>query len=54
MVASDVLPHALMLGVPARRAGWVCECGNVLKEGLACSCGRKYRETETGLEEGAE
>ena len=51
VVASDVLPHALMLGVPARRAGWVCECGNVLKEGLACSCGRKYRETEAGLVE---
>ena len=51
VVASDVLPHALMLGVPAKQAGWVCECGNVLRDGLICSCGRKYRETEKGLEE---
>lgn len=51
VVASDVPPHALMLGVPARQAGWVCECGNVLREGLSCSCGRKYRETGAGLAE---
>lgn len=53
-VASDVPPHALMLGVPARRAGWVCECGAVLPEGLECpSCGRRYRESGCGIEEDA-
>ena len=31
VVVSDVPAHALMLGVPARRAGWVCDCGSVLK-----------------------
>ena len=51
VVASDVPAYALMLGVPARQAGWVCECGKILRDGLACSCGRKYRETEAGLEE---
>lgn len=30
-VTSDVLPHALMAGVPARQIGWVCECGQVLR-----------------------
>lgn len=54
VVASDVPPHALMLGVPARRAGWVCECGAVLPEGLECpSCGRRYRESGCGIEEDA-
>lgn len=52
VVASDVPSHALMLGVPAQRKGWVCECGEILKEGLTCcKCGRKYKETELGLEE---
>ena len=52
VVASDVPAHALMLGIPAKRKGWVCECGEILKEGLACpKCGRKYRETDGGLEE---
>ena len=52
VVTSDVPAHALMLGVPARRRGWACECGEILSEALACPiCGRKYRETDEGLEE---
>ena len=52
VVTSDVSAHALMLGVPARRRGWACECGEILSEALACPiCGRKYRETDEGLEE---
>ena len=52
VVTSDVPDHALMLGVPARRRGWVCECGEQLPEDLACTkCGRGYKQTETGLEE---
>ena len=52
VVASDVPAHALMLGVPAVRKGWACECGELLKDGLTCSkCGRKYIETEAGLKE---
>lgn len=43
VVTSDVPAHALMLGVPARRRGWVCECGGVLSDDMACpECGRKY------------
>ena len=34
VVTSDVPDHALMMGVPARRKGWVCECGEVLGEDL--------------------
>lgn len=52
VVTSNVPAHALMLGVPARRAGWVCECGEPLKNSLICTkCGRQYIETDEGLEE---
>lgn len=52
VVASDVPAHALMLGVPAKIKGWVCECGEILTDDLACKkCGRTYKETNTGLEE---
>lgn len=52
VVTSDVPAHALMLGVPAKREGWACECGELLKEQFVCrTCGRKYQETTDGLEE---
>lgn len=52
VVTSDVPNHALMLGVPARRRGWVCECGEIMPETLICTkCGRKYKETCEGLQE---
>ena len=39
VVTSEVKPHALMLGVPARHMGWVCACGEVLRiEDNAASC----------------
>lgn len=46
VVACDVPAHALMLGVPAVRRGWVCECGLVLGDGLECRCGRRYAEKD--------
>lgn len=50
VVSCNVPSHALMLGVPARRKGWVCECGEILKEDLTCKkCGKEYKEIETGL-----
>lgn len=52
VVTSNVPAHALMLGVPAKQKGWACECGELLKDTLVCTkCGRKYTETENGLEE---
>lgn len=43
VVTKDVPPHALMVGVPARQIGWVCECGQVLDDGLSCpDCARRY------------
>lgn len=43
VVTKDVDDFALMAGVPARRIGWVCECGKKLNENLECECGRKFR-----------
>ena len=52
VVTADVPDHALVVGNPARQAGWACECGRTLPGGLACACGRSYRLTEAGtLEE---
>ncbi len=51
VVTSDVLDHALMLGVPAKQKGWACECGNILHDDLTCDCGRKYERKENGLVE---
>ena len=47
VVTADVPPYALVMGVPARLAGWVCQCGERLDfsdtESCACpECGRKY------------
>lgn len=51
VVTKDVLPHALMAGVPARRIGWVSRSGDLLGDDLVCQrTGEHYRRTENGLE----
>ena len=32
VVAKDVKPYALVVGVPARQVGWVCQCGETLPQ----------------------
>ena len=48
VVTSNVLPYALMVGVPARRVGWMCNCGERLhladRVGSCGRCGSSYRE----------
>lgn len=52
VVACNVKDYALMIGVPARQLGWVCECGERLPNTYTCrKCSKKYRETDTGLVE---
>ena len=42
VVTKDVRDYALMVGIPAKQIGWVCECGMPLKEIICEKCGRKY------------
>ena len=54
VVTKNVLDHALVVGNPARRIGWMCACGVRLDENLACpACGKRYQETDAGLVEEA-
>jgi len=32
VITKDVPDYALMVGVPAKQKGWVCECGEILSE----------------------
>jgi UDP-2-acetamido-3-amino-2,3-dideoxy-glucuronate N-acetyltransferase len=42
VVTKDVADHALVVGNPARQIGWVCECGEPVKEKGACKdCKKK-------------
>ena len=59
VITRDVKPHALMLGVPAKQVGWMCECGERLELPLSgqkstkcmglkhsyCIDGRKIKKT---------
>ena len=52
VVTTDVLPYALMIGVPARRVGWMCQCGERLPDGGAgtCkACGTRYERLGDGI-----
>jgi len=50
VVTSDVPDYALMVGVPARRVGWMCQCGVRLRleQGRAAcaACGATYQESD--------
>lgn len=49
VVTGDVPDHALMVGVPARRAGWMSRSGEKLGADLVCPRdGSRYRETADG------
>ncbi|MBO6514105.1 MAG: N-acetyltransferase [Phycisphaerales bacterium] len=48
VVTKNVPDYALMVGVPAKRNGWVCRCGDVLPDAehgaITCPCGNQYRQ----------
>jgi UDP-2-acetamido-3-amino-2,3-dideoxy-glucuronate N-acetyltransferase len=46
VVTKDIPSHALVVGVPARQIGWVCNCGVRLDEigsqALCAACGKRF------------
>ncbi len=53
VVRGDVPAYALMVGVPARRVGWMCQCGirlRLIDSRASCAeCGRAYQERDGSL-----
>lgn len=52
VVTADVQDYALMVGVPARRVGWMCQCGERLPdvgEGRCPACGTEYERAGDGI-----
>jgi UDP-2-acetamido-3-amino-2,3-dideoxy-glucuronate N-acetyltransferase len=53
VVTKDVAAYALVAGVPARRIGWMCQCGERLPdsgEGTCATCGTSYARRGAGIE----
>jgi len=50
VITKNVLPHAVMAGVPAKQIGWVAHSGEMLKDDLICPrTGATYQETDGRL-----
>jgi UDP-2-acetamido-3-amino-2,3-dideoxy-glucuronate N-acetyltransferase len=48
VINRDLKPFELALGVPARQAGWMCQCATRLegKGTITCPCGARYEINE--------
>jgi UDP-2-acetamido-3-amino-2,3-dideoxy-glucuronate N-acetyltransferase len=52
VATKDVPDYALVVGSPARKTGWMCECGVKLSwagKRVSCVCGRQFCKTRTGI-----
>jgi UDP-2-acetamido-3-amino-2,3-dideoxy-glucuronate N-acetyltransferase len=52
VITKDVAAFALMAGVPARRIGWMCQCGERLADtgaGRCAACGSVYERAADGI-----
>ncbi len=49
VVLRDVPAYALVVGNPAKRVGFMCQCGERLPESLACTCGHRFEREKEGL-----
>ena len=52
VVTKDVPDYALVVGNPANRIGWVCECGERLGDDMKCDvCSKQYKKGASSLVE---
>ena len=52
VITKDVPAYALMAGVPAKRIGWMCQCGERLPDagtGTCVACGSVYDKSGDGI-----
>ncbi len=50
VVTKTVPAYALMVGNPARKIGWMCQCGERLADDLECAvCGSRYHQEAEAL-----
>jgi UDP-2-acetamido-3-amino-2,3-dideoxy-glucuronate N-acetyltransferase len=50
VVTKNIPDFGLVVGNPAKRIGWMCECGERLPDDLECvSCGKMYRKDNEGI-----
>jgi UDP-2-acetamido-3-amino-2,3-dideoxy-glucuronate N-acetyltransferase len=52
VITHDVAPYALMAGVPGRRIGWMCRCGERRPDagvGTCAACGTTYVRDDGGI-----
>ncbi|MBX3348455.1 MAG: Gfo/Idh/MocA family oxidoreductase [Nitrospira sp.] len=57
VVTKDVPDYALVMGSPARVAGWMCECGVKLEwtdDNASCGCGKQFKRTAGSITHVAE
>jgi len=56
VITRDVPDYALMMGVPGRHTGWMCECGLKIPEFVngasRCECGKSYTISGAVVERG--
>jgi UDP-2-acetamido-3-amino-2,3-dideoxy-glucuronate N-acetyltransferase len=43
VVIKDVKDYEVVIGVPGKHGGWVCECGTTLQNMMCSKCKTKYR-----------
>ncbi len=48
VITKDVKPHALMVGIPAKRIGWVSHAGEILSYDLTCPRENRKYEVQDG------
>jgi acetyltransferase-like isoleucine patch superfamily enzyme len=49
VLTHDVPDYAMVVGNPAHLVGYMCECGEKLRDDLTCTCGHKFGKSGSAL-----